>query len=83
MDGWRVVGMAAALRTYSCFPPVVAVAQLLLGGNYIGDAGILAVVGALAANETLTRVCDEAEQQCGLHVHVRVSCPHWLCAAHA
>jgi len=60
---------------------VVVVAQLGLGGNCIGDAGISALVGALAANDKLELVCDEAAQRCGLHVRVRVSCPHWLCTA--
>jgi len=49
---------------------VVVVAQLWLGSNCIGDAGITAVVGALAANDKLTWVCDGASQRCGLHVHV-------------
>jgi len=59
----------------------MVVAQLDLGGNFIGDAGILAVAGALAANDTLSNVCDEAAQRCGLRVRVRVSCPHWLSTA--
>jgi len=61
----------------------VVVAQLLLGGNSIDDAGISALVGALAANDTLTDVCDGAAQRCGLHVRVLVPCPHWLCTARA
>jgi len=47
----------------------VVVAQLHLGGNCIGDAGISALVGALAANDTLYYVCDGAAQRCELHMH--------------
>jgi len=60
---------------------VMVVAQLDLSGNCIGDAGISALVGALAANDMLRSVCDGVAQRCGLRVHVRVSCPHWLCTA--
>jgi len=34
------------------------VAQLGLSGNFIGDAGILALVRMLAANDMLSEVCD-------------------------
>jgi len=62
---------------------VMVVAQLRLDGNCIDDAGISAVVGVLADSGTLDTACDGAAQRCGLHVHVRVPCPHWLCAARA
>jgi len=80
MGGKRVLTMAAALHTCASLPrhsSVMVVAQLGLGGNFIGDAGISALVGALAPNDTLAYVCDEGAQRCGLHVHVRMSCPHW------
>jgi len=73
------------LCTHTCFLPLSlvggGVAQLDLGSNSIGDAGISAMVGALAANDTLTRVCDGVAQRCGLRVRVRESCPHWHCTA--
>jgi len=81
----RVVGMAAALHTrasLSFHSSVVMVAQLHLSGNFIGDAGISAVLGAFAANDTLACVCDGATQRCGLQVHVRVM-PNCLCTARA
>jgi len=41
-----------------CHSSVVVVAQLGLNDNSIDDAGISAMVGALAANDTLKWVCD-------------------------
>jgi len=74
-DGEQVLGVATALPT-TRFPPVSFVggggAQLYLDGNSIGDAGITALVRALAANDTLRWVCDGAVQRCRLRVHVHV-----------
>jgi len=75
MGGDRVLTMAAALHTCASLPrhsSVMVVAQLYLDGNSIGDAGISTVVGALAANDVLTRVCDGVAQRCGLHMRVCV-----------
>jgi len=76
-----VCGQSSGHPHHSLVMSVMVVAQLRLDGNCIDDAGISAVFGVLAANDTLDTVCDGAAQRCGLHMRVRVSCPHWLCTA--
>jgi len=84
IECWRWPLLCTHARaSLPCQSSVAVVAQLYLDGNCIDDAGISEVVGVLAANGTLRSVCDGAAQRCGLHVHVRVPCPHWLCTARA
>jgi len=72
IECWRWPLLCTHTRASSRITSVVVVAQLLLGDNSIGDAGISAVVGALAANDTLRYVCDGVAQRCELHMHGRI-----------
>jgi len=59
--GWGAsVGDGRPTAYTHCLPchSSVVVAQLLLNSSVIGDSGISALVGALAANGTLKVVCD-------------------------